>query len=282
MAARPILHGTLQIGNGGTSGSIMGDVANNGTLAFNRSDNVTFGGTVSGSGMLVQLGSGILTLTADNTYSGNTIVAAGSLEVGNGGTSGSIAGDVMNSGSLAFNRADTLVYGGAVSGNGVFTKAGAGTLTLTGNSTYTGNTTVAAGTLNVAGSLGQTAVSVASGATLDRLRHHRWPGDGAERRHPLGRRRERSALGALTLHGGRHHQCPDQWPRLRPVRCRRRFNGRRYAQRRRQPAATAAASTTSSSTAACSPTMALRSAAARRGSSPCSTPRAAAAQHQGL
>ena len=110
--------------------------------------------------------SGILTLTADNTYSGNTIVAAGSLEVGNGGTTGSIVGDVLNNGSLAFNRADALVYGGAVSGNGVFTKAGAGTLTLTGNSTYTGNTTVGAGTLNVVGSLGPTAVSVAGGATL--------------------------------------------------------------------------------------------------------------------
>ncbi len=69
--------GTLQVGNGGTSGSIVGNVANNGTLAFNRSDNVAFSGTVSGSGALVQLGSGILTLTADNTYSGNTVVAAG-------------------------------------------------------------------------------------------------------------------------------------------------------------------------------------------------------------
>ena len=145
-----ILLGTLQLGNGGTSGSILGDVVNNGTLAFNRADNVTFGGTVFGSGVLVQLGTGILTLTANNTYSGNTIVAAGSLEVGNGGTSGSIVGDVLNNGSLAFNRADTLVYGGAISGNGVFTKAGAGTLTLTGNSSYTGNTIVAAGALNIA------------------------------------------------------------------------------------------------------------------------------------
>ena len=161
-----VLLGTLQIGNGATSGSILGDVVNNGTLAFNRSDNITFGGTVSGSGMLVQLGTGILTLTANNTYSGNTIVAAGSLEVGNGGTSGSIVGDVLNNGSFTFNRADSLVYGGAVSGNGVFVKAGAGLLTLTGNSTYSGNTIVAAGTLNVAGSLGQTAVSVGNGATL--------------------------------------------------------------------------------------------------------------------
>ncbi|MPZ33582.1 MAG: autotransporter domain-containing protein [Rhodospirillales bacterium] len=161
-----VLLGTLQIGDGGTAGSILGDVANNGTLAFNRSDNVSFGGTVSGSGMLVQLGAGILTLTADNTYSGNTIVAAGSLEVGNGGTTGSIVGDALNNGSLTFNRADTLVYGGAVSGNGVLVKAGAGTLTLTGNSIYTGNTIVAAGALNVAGSLGQTAVSVGNGATL--------------------------------------------------------------------------------------------------------------------
>jgi len=111
-------------------------------------------------------GGGILTLTANNTYSSYTLVAAGSLEVGNGGTTGSIVGDVVNNGSLAFNRADDIAYGGAISGSGVFTKAGAGSLTLSGNSTYTGGTTVAFGTLNVAGSLGQTAVSVNGGATL--------------------------------------------------------------------------------------------------------------------
>ena len=141
-------------------------MANNGTLAFNRSDNVIFAGTVSGSGMLIQLGSGHPHADRRQHLQRQHHRGTGSLEVGNGGTSGSIVGDVLNNGSLAFNRADDIAYGGAISGNGVFIKAGAGTLTLSGNSTYTGNTTVGAGTLNVAGSLGQTAVSVNSGATL--------------------------------------------------------------------------------------------------------------------
>ena len=49
---------------------------------------------------------------------------------------------------------------------GSINKQGAGTLTLTSDSTYTGTTTVSAGTLLVTSSLGNTAVSVAAGASL--------------------------------------------------------------------------------------------------------------------
>lgn len=54
--------GTLQIGNGGTAGSIVGNVADNGTLAFDRSDAATFNGVISGAGAVSQQGSGTLTL----------------------------------------------------------------------------------------------------------------------------------------------------------------------------------------------------------------------------
>ena len=227
--------GTLQIGDGGTTGGIVGDVTNNSSLAFNRADAVTFGGTISGTGSLVQLGAGITTLTGANTYSGGTTISAGTLEVGNGGTTGalgtgavtnnaalrfnrsdtltianiisgtgsvtqfgtgttiltgtntytggttisngtlqignggttgSIAGDVFNSGSLIFNRSDSLTFGGSISGSGGVAKDGTGTLALSGASTYSGSTIVNAGTLLVNGSLGTTAVSVSNGATL--------------------------------------------------------------------------------------------------------------------
>jgi fibronectin-binding autotransporter adhesin len=59
--------GTLAIGNGGTSGSVIGDFTNNGTLAFNRSDSFTFGNLVFGSGSIRQIGSGTTILTADNS-----------------------------------------------------------------------------------------------------------------------------------------------------------------------------------------------------------------------
>ena len=100
---------TLQIGNGGTSGSIVGNVNNDGALVFNRSDTITFGGDVSGAGMLRQIGTGTLILTGTNTYTGGTSIGSGStLQIGDGGTTGSIIGNVVNDGTLAFKRADTI------------------------------------------------------------------------------------------------------------------------------------------------------------------------------
>ena len=157
--------GTLRIGNGGTGGSIVGDVANAGILAFDRSDAVTFGGIVSGSGRVRQAGTGTLTLTGANSYTGGTVVEAGTLQIGNGGTSGSIVGDVANQGTLVFNRSDSVTYGGAVSGAGALRQAGTGTLTLTGANTFTGGTTVAQGILLVNGSTAG-ATNVDAGARL--------------------------------------------------------------------------------------------------------------------
>jgi autotransporter-associated beta strand protein len=139
--------GTLQIGNGGTSGSITGNVIDNGTLAFDRSDAVTFSGVITGVGSLVQLGSGALVLTANHTYPGGTTISAGTLQLGNGGTSGSITGNVIDNGTLAFDRSDSFTFTGAISGTGTVDQIGTGTLTLTGNNTYSGPTNVFSGTL---------------------------------------------------------------------------------------------------------------------------------------
>jgi fibronectin-binding autotransporter adhesin len=141
--------GTLQLGDGGTSGSVAGDIIDNGALAFNRSDNVTYDGIVSGTGTLTQTGPGTLTLTGDSTYTGDTLISAGTLQLGDAGTTGSVAGDIIDNGALVFDRSDTLTYSGVVSGAGTLTQAGAGTLMLTGDNTYTGNTTVSAGTLQL-------------------------------------------------------------------------------------------------------------------------------------
>jgi autotransporter-associated beta strand protein len=70
---------TLQVGSGGTTGSVgTGAFTNNGTLAFNRSDNIT-APALSGSGALQQNGSGTLLLTGANSYSGATTVSNGTL-----------------------------------------------------------------------------------------------------------------------------------------------------------------------------------------------------------
>ncbi len=153
--------GTLQLGNGGTTGSIVGDVIDNGTLAFNRSDTYTFAGAISGTGAVNQIGAGTLILTADNSYGGPTTISAGTLQLGNGGTTGSIAGDVVNNGILAFDRSDDVTFAGAISGSGAVVQQGSGSTTLAGTNSYGGGTTISAGTL-----IGQ-ATSFGTGNILD-------------------------------------------------------------------------------------------------------------------
>ncbi|KAB0268127.1 autotransporter outer membrane beta-barrel domain-containing protein [Microvirga brassicacearum] len=123
--------GTLQVGDGGMRGSIIGNVANDGILAFNRSDTSTFGGSISGSGSIRQIGSGLTNLTGDSSgFTGVTSVESGSLSV-----NGSLCGD-MN-----------VLAGGRLQGTGfVCTTSNAGVVapgnslgTLTVNGNYTGN-----------------------------------------------------------------------------------------------------------------------------------------------
>src|SRR5690606_38142571 len=159
-----IAEGTLQIGDGSTLGSIDGDVTNNAALVFARSDAITYGGVISGTGTLQKSSVGTLTLTGANTYTGGTTISEGTLQIGDGGTSGSIVGDVVNNAALVFNRSDDLSYGGVISGTGTLTKRGSGALTLTGTHTYAGVTEIDDGTLIVNGSVGE--VSVNSGGTL--------------------------------------------------------------------------------------------------------------------
>jgi autotransporter-associated beta strand protein len=143
--------GTLQIGNGGTTGSILGNVANDGTLAFNRSNQVIFTGTISGSGGLVQDGAGELILEADNTFTGPTVVNSGTLTIGNLGTTGMVSGDIVNAATLIFRRSDAAIYSGAISGSGALLKSGSNTLVLAGSTgnTFTGPTSISGGQLQL-------------------------------------------------------------------------------------------------------------------------------------
>ncbi|VVE77107.1 autotransporter [Pandoraea captiosa] len=123
----------------------MGDVLNNGMLSFNRRDNVTFASRISGAGGLTQIGPGTLTLVSNSTYTGGTTIAAGTLQLGDGGTTGSIVGDVLNNGMLSFNRRDNVTFASRISGAGGLTQIGPGTLTLTNANPYTGVTTIGSG-----------------------------------------------------------------------------------------------------------------------------------------
>ncbi|PTX94009.1 hypothetical protein DB345_20820 [Spartobacteria bacterium LR76] len=85
--ATTISEGTLRLGNGGVAGTLSGSVTNNGILAFNRSDSLTFSNTISGTGG-VKLESGTLTLNGANTFTGGAQVTGGTLIVGSSGALG--------------------------------------------------------------------------------------------------------------------------------------------------------------------------------------------------
>ncbi|RAZ89625.1 autotransporter outer membrane beta-barrel domain-containing protein [Mesorhizobium hawassense] len=163
-----ISQGTLQIGNGGATGSILGNAANNATLAFDRSDAYTYAGVISGSGAVNQIGAGTTILTGDSTYGGGTTISVGTLQLGNGGTTGSILGDVIDNGTLAFNRSDTYTFAGAISGAGAVNQIGAGMLILTGDNSYTGPTTISVGTLQLGngGTTGSITGNITNNGTL--------------------------------------------------------------------------------------------------------------------
>jgi autotransporter-associated beta strand protein len=166
--------GTLQLGAGGSAGSInnSSSVIDNGNLTFDLSSTSGYAGVISGSGAVKQIGTGTTVLAGDNPYSGATSITAGALQLGAGGSTGSISNSptVADAGTLVFDRTTPLTYAGTISGLGSVVNAGPGTTTLTGTNTYTGATIVMAGTLALGptGSISNsTLVSNVSGTTFD-------------------------------------------------------------------------------------------------------------------
>ncbi|TPM29428.1 autotransporter outer membrane beta-barrel domain-containing protein, partial [Mesorhizobium sp. B2-2-2] len=134
--------------------------AGGGTFDTDVSTVLTLTGAVGGAGALTKDGAGTLVLTADNSYAGGTTIAAGTLQLGNGGATGSITGDVVDNGTLAFDRNDTYSFDGLISGSGGLDQIGSGVTILTADNSYAGATNVREGTLIIDGDQ-----SAATGAT---------------------------------------------------------------------------------------------------------------------
>jgi autotransporter-associated beta strand protein len=172
----------------------IGSLAGAGSVTFGAAtlttngdgSDTTFSGTISGSGRLVKVGGGTLTLSGNNSYQGGTALNEGTLAVGSSRALGTgaltladgttlqaaadglaLANAVRLNGAVTVDtKSNTTTLSGPISGTGGLDKIGSGTLTLTGASTYTGTTNVNEGVLNVNGSLVSTAIINNNGGVL--------------------------------------------------------------------------------------------------------------------
>jgi len=160
--------GNLAFGDTDTSSAAGWTLANNGTPgntltlsgttptitvnALGGTKTATISATIAGSSGLTKAGPGTLTLTGSNTYSGTTTITSGNLQIGNGGTSGTLGSGpvtIASGASLTIHRSDDYSPPARqiISGAGTLIKDGSGTLTLSANSIQTGGTTINGGSL---------------------------------------------------------------------------------------------------------------------------------------
>ena len=193
-------NGTLGISEAG-SATFSGNVLNNNAATFTAASGglATFSGTVSGEGSVTKTGTGTVTLSGNNSYSGGTTLSAGVLRLesatgaGTGtitqsdgtstieiDTTGTVANAMnfhnlstlqtvtlsgnktLNSSTYTVASGTTTTESGILSGGGGITKEGTGTLLVTGNNTFSGATEVNAGVLELASTVGGAAASTSS------------------------------------------------------------------------------------------------------------------------
>jgi len=187
------LSADAQIGAAGGSSGVLdrsgaGDaIQTNGfQVSFTGGGTLRVNSPIAGTGgAIAHGGTGVVTLTAANTYTGTTAITGnGSLRLGAGGADGSLSTNSAISMAAAqstfvVDQSDTVTQGvdfsvaaitASVGGPGIgnFIQAGSGTTILNAANSYRGATSVNAGTLLINGnqSAADGAVTVASGATL--------------------------------------------------------------------------------------------------------------------
>lgn len=145
--------GTLRIGTNGLAGTISASTvtgeSGSASVIFTTT-NYTFAPTLAGSLAVTQAGSGTTVLTANNTYSGLTTISNGVLQIGNGGTTGSLgSGSVTGGGSLQIDRSDLATLSNSMSYINL-SQTGSGTTVLAGSTVSLNNVNISQGTLMTA------------------------------------------------------------------------------------------------------------------------------------
>lgn len=199
------------ISTGGVTPAISCNITLAGDILFTvniggAASDLTLSAPVSGTGYgITKAGTGILRLTATNTYTGTTTINAGTLQIAGGSAiadnnlvvlanqagatfdlanssetigglsgGGSLGGNViLGTGTLTLGgNSSSTTFAGSIAGTGGLVKTGTGILTLAGNNTYTGSTMINAGILRVSGGhvlpdTSSVTLSNTTGVTLD-------------------------------------------------------------------------------------------------------------------
>ena len=144
-----------------------GNIVNSGAAAILHLSGANFSGVISGAQFLETQNTAIL--TGANTYTGSTVIEGGTLQLGNGGATGSIgAGIITIFGALIIDRGNAVTLANNIQGSGTLSQIGNGVTSINAANSYSGGTTVSAGTLAIgdAGALGTGAVTLSGGELL--------------------------------------------------------------------------------------------------------------------
>ena len=179
--------GTLQLGDGiSANGSVAGNITDKATLVFANPNSQTYSGVISGAGSVVKTAAGTLVLSGASSFTGGLNVQQGTLSIptiNNLGASGPLGagpsvslGSMGQTGTLEYTggtassnmpfslaaggnatvqidtAATNLSLSGVISGSGMVTKSGAGTLILGANNSFTGGLTINAGMIRLSNS----------------------------------------------------------------------------------------------------------------------------------
>lgn len=159
--------GIVELGDGvtatGNLGAAVAPVINDAVIETNYGAAKTLANNIDGTGSFTQKGTGTVTLTGTNNYAGDTTINLGStLQLGNNTANGSVAGNIVNNGTLALNRSSASVLGNTISGSGGITKPGGALITLAGSNLFDGPVTVSGGAIGIGSN---TALGTTTGAT---------------------------------------------------------------------------------------------------------------------